>query len=151
MPTMIVLCGLPASGKTTLAKQIAASRPALRFTPDDWFESLGFDLWDEELRAKVEALQLSVASSALECGVDVVIDFGSWGRSERDALRAQASELGASFELHYLEVSRAELWRRTQERNTAMAVGERRFTEGDLDDWIRVFQVPGEEELPTRS
>jgi len=37
--TLIVICGLPYSGKTTLAR-IEAERPAVRLSPDEWIERL---------------------------------------------------------------------------------------------------------------
>ena len=35
-PTLYVMVGLPAAGKTTLARQIEIEHGALRFTPDEW-------------------------------------------------------------------------------------------------------------------
>ena len=42
-PTLIVICGLPGAGKTTLAKQIEHDLPALRLTPDDWMTALSIN------------------------------------------------------------------------------------------------------------
>jgi hypothetical protein len=39
-PTMSVLVGLPAAGKTTRARQIEAEHPALRLTLDEWMVPL---------------------------------------------------------------------------------------------------------------
>ncbi|HTL87027.1 MAG TPA: AAA family ATPase, partial [Acidimicrobiia bacterium] len=33
-PRLILLCGLPGSGKTTVARELARSHRALRFSPD---------------------------------------------------------------------------------------------------------------------
>ncbi len=35
-PTLFVMVGLPASGKTTRAKEIEETWQALRLTPDEW-------------------------------------------------------------------------------------------------------------------
>ena len=35
-----LICGLPGSGKTTLAKKIEASRGAVRFCPDEWIKEI---------------------------------------------------------------------------------------------------------------
>jgi predicted kinase len=51
------MCGLPGSGKTTLAKRLERERRALRFTPDDWIEALHIDPYDESRRAEIERLQ----------------------------------------------------------------------------------------------
>lgn len=43
---LIIGCGLPGSGTTTLAKKWATERGAVRFCPDDWLAALGRDLWE---------------------------------------------------------------------------------------------------------
>jgi predicted kinase len=40
MATIILLCGLPGSGKTTLAQNLERERPALRLSEDDWMVQL---------------------------------------------------------------------------------------------------------------
>lgn len=40
-PRLILTCGLPGAGKTTLAKQLAAERAAVRLTKDEWLIALG--------------------------------------------------------------------------------------------------------------
>jgi molybdopterin-guanine dinucleotide biosynthesis protein len=39
-PRLIVVCGLPGSGKTTLAKTLESRLRAVRFCPDDWMDAL---------------------------------------------------------------------------------------------------------------
>jgi predicted kinase len=38
------MCGLPASGKTTLARQLARKIPAIRLDKDEWTTQLGVDV-----------------------------------------------------------------------------------------------------------
>src|ERR1700747_3294077 len=102
--TLIIVCGLPGSGKTTHARQLESDLRAVRFCADEWMDALSVDLWDENTRGKIEALQWQVAHQLLAAGVNVIIEWGTWGRSERDALRLRARELGAAVELHYLSV-----------------------------------------------
>ena len=54
-PTLHLTCGLPGSGKTTLARRLAVERDAQRFTKDEWVLALGGDLFDEQLRVRMEA------------------------------------------------------------------------------------------------
>ena len=65
MATLFMLCGLPGSGKTTLAKDLEISRPALRLCPDEWIASLLANVTDtaelSRLRSPVEAIQWDVA------------------------------------------------------------------------------------------
>ncbi|MEK7765765.1 MAG: AAA family ATPase, partial [bacterium] len=46
-PRLIIVCGLPGSGKTTLAKRLEGQLGAIRFAPDEWMEALSIDLYDE--------------------------------------------------------------------------------------------------------
>src|ERR1700730_9936253 len=68
MPTLLLLCGLPGSGKTTLAKKLERERHALRLSPDEWLWSLSIDLYDEAKRTAVEILQWDIAARALALG-----------------------------------------------------------------------------------
>lgn len=51
---LMLTCGLPGAGKTSLARRLAADHPALRLTTDEWQIALGADPWDEDLRARLE-------------------------------------------------------------------------------------------------
>lgn len=45
---LIILCGLPGSGKTTLAKLLEGKRRAVRLCPDEWMDALQIDLYYEK-------------------------------------------------------------------------------------------------------
>jgi predicted kinase len=49
-PTLILMCGLPGAGKTTLAPKPAHARRAVRLAPDEWLDGLDIDLWDGPAR-----------------------------------------------------------------------------------------------------
>lgn len=77
----LALTGLPSSGKTTLANQLAASLPACRMCPDDWMMASGIDLWNEATRARIEAFQADLPLELPRAGQNVVIEWGLWARS----------------------------------------------------------------------
>src|SRR5262249_38062600 len=54
---LIIVCGLPGSGKTTHAKRLEQELRAIRFCPDEWIISLGGALWETNLRSRIEELQ----------------------------------------------------------------------------------------------
>jgi predicted kinase len=156
MATLFLTCGLPGSGKTTLAKQIEHERPALRLTADEWLiELFGPEPEPPEIqkgapserRNAVETLQWALAARALALGVDVVIDWGVWSRRERDDYRARAKTLGANTVVCFLDAPRDELVRRLAARNEKPPPGTFRVDEQYLDLWSTWFERPTEDEL----
>ena len=76
MTTLLLTCGLPGSGKTTLARRLAGERDAQRFTKDEWVRDLGGDLWDEELL--LDAIVFPFLKQRLDCFVhQLFIVFGA--------------------------------------------------------------------------
>src|SRR6516162_6495931 len=115
-PRLIIVCGLPGSGKTALAKALESRLRAVRLSADEWMDALSINLHREKTRAKVEALQWKLAQELLALGVTVIIEWGTWARSERDTLRLSARALGAAVELHYLSAPVDVLYERLQRR-----------------------------------
>jgi predicted kinase len=145
---LIVMCGLPGSGKTTCAKDLEAALGAIRFCPDEWLAAMRIDLWDQTARGRVEQLQWGLAQELLARRLSVIIEWGVWSRAERDVLRRRARELGAAVELHYLEVPLEELWRRVQARNERGEPGVPVIERAHLEEWsARAFEPPTPDEL----
>jgi predicted kinase len=155
MATLFLMCGLPGSGKTTLARQIERERHALRLTPDEWIERLfGTGLTPPTLdwcRDPVEAVQWGVAERALLLGVNVILDFGFWSRVERDEFRARAAAAGAGTEVHFLDVPRSVLSARLAARNADLPPYTFRVTDAQLDLWWGLFEPPTPDELEPRT
>lgn len=152
-PTLHLICGLPGSGKTTLARRLEREHLALRLTPDEWIARLLSEPWDrtelDRLRDPTEAIQWEVAARVLTLGVDVILDWGLWARSERDELRARARALGARVRIHFCDVPLEELQARLADRNQALQPGEFRIEEEDLRLWSSRFEPPTPDELAT--
>jgi predicted kinase len=144
---LILLCGLPGSGKTTLAKRLAADVPALRLCPDEWLARLSIDLYAEEPRARLETLFWRHAQDLLRLGQCVILEFGFWGRTERDEKRLGARALGAAVELRYLPVPLEELCRRLEARNREGAWDTVPVTRDMIEQWAKIFEAPDGDEL----
>jgi predicted kinase len=140
---LIIVCGLPGSGKTTFGKALENKLRALRLAPDEWMNALCLDLYDEERRARIEELQWTLAQQVLAQGMTVIIEWGTWGRSERDRLRVGARAQGAAVELHYLDAPVEVLFERIQRRGMETPPIRRE----DLSQWVESFQAPTAEEM----
>lgn len=144
---LILTCGLPGAGKTTLARQLAADRDALRLTKDEWMWALGSSPWDALTQEKVERELWRLAQEVLRLGLSVVLDFGLWARIERDDFRSAARSLGVGVELHYLGASTDELWQRIEARNAEPPWDGAPISRAHLDEWAAIFQAPDAAEL----
>lgn len=150
MSTLFITCGVQGAGKTTLAKTLEKEHKALRFTPDEWLRELFPERHSDvgpAARSAMESLQWATALRALEVGCNVVLDFGLWGRDERDRFRTEAQALGARVVLCLLDPPREELQRRLAQRNADQPAGTYRIAEHDLDQALAFFQRPTREEL----
>jgi predicted kinase len=131
---LIIVCGLPGSGKTTVATALAAHHDAVRYSPD---------VWDDIRRAGIETLQWQQARHILALGGTAIIEWGTWGRAERDTLREGARALGATVELHFLDAPVPVLFDRIAARNSENPP----ITLEMLECWSAAFERPTSEEL----
>jgi predicted kinase len=78
--------------------------------------------------------------------VTAVIEWGTWARSERDAIRSWCRDNDVDVELHFLDVPLDELWERLRFRNEQP--GEAVIARTDLDAWATTsFEAPTPDEL----
>jgi len=144
---LVLLCGLPGSGKTTVARQLESDLDAVRFCPDEWMAALGIDLFDQTSRGRIEALQWQLAQRLLRAGAVVVIEWGLWSRAERDGLRAEARRLGVAVELQYLAAPIDVLWQRVRDRGTDPQWAGVGLTYDHLVEYEAIFEPPDDAEL----
>ena len=160
MATLHLMVGLPCSGKTRAARALEAEHSALRLTTDEWHIRLfGDDYSDEDdpgherhnaRHATIERLLWDLAARALFLGVDVILDFGCWARSERDELRARAHRLGAAFRMHFTHAPEEELLERLAARNAERPSDTFFIPEAELRAWFSLFEPPSKDELEWR-
>ena len=146
-PTLHLICGLPGSGKTTLAKQLEQANQAVRFSPDEWLHRLEIDFYDEAARARVERLQWEVAQQLLRHGNEVVLENGFWSKEERDLYRTIADGIGATTKVHFLDVPMIELKDRIAKRNLNRDPDTPEVDPSCLDEWAKLFEPPSGDEL----
>jgi hypothetical protein len=146
-PVLITFCGLPGSGKTTIAKEVEKTTGAVRLNVDEWVAALGADFWDDAFRHKLHAQLYEHGLTLLKLGQSIIVEDGLWTRDERERLREVAHKLGAAIEIHYFDVPFDELWRRLEARNALGAFGTVPITKELLQACLPRFQPPDEAEL----
>ena len=142
-PRLIIICGLPGSGKTTHAQTVAKQSGAIHFDADEWMRALGIRYLDEASRHQIETLQWTRAKELLALGHTVIFESGPWARGQRDVLRRQAQELGAAVELHYFTAPLDVMLDRIRRRSPEGA----EITREDLENWSRKFRAPNSFEM----
>jgi len=147
VPTLYVMVGLPAAGKTFRAKEIERSVGALRLTPDEWMLPLFETLVDMEHRDILEGRFIWLARSSLQLGVNVILDLGVWSRNERSALKYLAAESGARFELVYLDAGEESQRQNRDLRESAAPHTTIPLSDEMLAEYRSRFEVPGQDEL----
>jgi predicted kinase len=143
---LILLCGLPGSGKTTTAKRLSRDRGAVRLCPDEWIAFLGGDFFDDAMRERVEELQWRLARDITLTGGAVIIESGHWLKSDRDTKRDWARGHDVGIELIVLDVPIEERWRRLSARNAAPGPASVPLTMEVLQSYEELFQMPNAEE-----
>lgn len=150
-----LICGLPGSGKTTLALKIAHDTNAVRFSADDWL----IQIWNmdsseseaNQYRDKIEALQWKLCKDLLRLKTDCIIEWGVWSKEERELIRKEVQSSGNEIKLYVLLANKDCLFERIKNRNNRrnqknIYIPDEKL-DSYLDEWLAVFQIPSKDEM----
>ncbi|SRR6266545_3259869 len=150
VPTLYLLCGKIAAGKSTLAQRLAARPATLLISEDHWTSHLfADDLKTIEdygrLSARLRAAMGPHVVEILRQGLSVVLDFPANTVRNRDWMRSLISAAQVAHELHLLDVPDAVCKQRLRERN---AGGAHPFqaSDAEYDQFTSYFVPPGPNE-----
>ncbi|MGC0420603.1 AAA family ATPase [Embleya sp. AB8] len=151
--TVVLMCGLPGSGKTTYAMGLVRSG-FKRLSIDEvvWqrlgrrdaglvLEAKAFDRLKEEVRReqRQELVKLMLA------GRDVVVDYSFWSRAARDDYKALIESHGCRWELVHLRADRTMLERRLEIRNGEVGANSVTVDAKLLNRYLANFEEPNGE------
>ncbi len=142
-----LIVGLPGAGKTRRAKELEVSESALRLTPDEWQIALFGAENPPDKRDLVEGKLVQLGMRAAQLGINVVFDFGFWGKDERSALRWIAGTLGVRSQVVYLPIDHEEQRGRVTKRFANTPYQTFHMSDVELEQWRAQFQAPDAEEL----
>lgn len=149
-PTLHLMCGKIASGKSTLAKSLASEHRAILLSEDQWISRLypgkvqtvqDYVRCAKRIRHVLGPLVIDLSGA----GLDVVLDFPANTVADREWLRGLADAAGSPHCLHYLDVDddtcRARLHARNERGGHDFAA-----TDAEFDLITGYFQIPEEVE-----
>lgn len=149
-PTLHLLCGKIASGKSTLAAALAARPGHVKISEDSWLATLftgEINTVADYVRSagKLRQAMGPHVVALLQAGVSVVLDFPANTLANRQWMQTLISDSGAAHQLHYLEVSDAVCKARLHARN---ADGNHDFaaTDAQFELITRYFVAPEAQE-----
>jgi predicted kinase len=123
--TWHLLTGSTGAGKSTLALDLAQQTNGIRFSIDDWMNTL---FWPDcpakndlafalDRIARCESQIAAVATQLAHSGIDAILDLGFTQREHRLAWLRRAQAAGIPCRLHVLDVPVEIRWQRVCERN----------------------------------
>jgi len=149
-PVLHLLCGKIASGKSTLAKQLAALPRTVLVSEDVWLSQLYAgeigSVADYVRRSgQLRAVMSPHVETLLRCGLSVVLDFPANTPGHRRWMKGIVDSSGVAHHLHFLDIGDDVCKDRLRTRN---AEGNHPYapTDAEFDQISAFFVAPSPEE-----
>ena len=146
---LTLFCGLPGSGKTTLAKKLEERGNGIRICTDDWQSDLGVEAGavKDDFHERLQSRLYKLALELLDNHQDVILEDGLWMARERAEKLADAHKYGAMVTIHVFDLSFDELWHRLDSRNSHQKHDNVHMSKNDLQKCWGLFEKPTIDEL----
>ncbi len=150
-PKLIFLCGKMASGKSTLARDLAERDNAILLVQDELLESLypgeivdipGFVKCSSRLKSALEPHVCALLAK----GMSVVLDVPGNTRAQRAWFRGIFERANVEHELHFVDAPDALCKSQLKDRSRSLPPGAPWTTDAEFEAITVYFQPPSEDE-----
>ena len=151
-----LVTGVTGAGKSTYSAQLAHDLRGVRFSIDEWMETLHNADKPDELRFEwfYERVQRNclmmrrMAEQVVGVGRPCVFDCGFTNAQERAIFADWADEMGYSTRLHWIATPVEAAWRRVEHRNREKGETFQFDVTREMFDFIlSIWEEPGDEEM----
>lgn len=153
MAKVYLICGKLCSGKSTYTAKLRVEKRAAVLSVDELMLAVfPPQLGDkhDEYTEKAKRYLLARAEELVSLGVDVILEWGFWRKTDRSAIREWFGKRGTATELHYLDID-DETWReRVSKRNAEVAAGRSDayfVDDGLMAKFGAMFEPPSRDEV----
>ena len=146
---LYILCGLPFSGKTTLAKTLVSKLSFTRIDLDEIkFSIFGKDITDDDIDQngwdKIYLQMYQDIERELKMGKIVVHDTGNFTRNERNLVKNIADKLGIESTTIFVSIPSDVAYQRLLEnRQTKVRFN---VTDQDFENTVKELEIPDNSE-----
>ena len=149
-PTLHILCGKIAAGKSTLAARLSTQPGTVAVAEDAWLGALFADEMaslEDYVRCstRLKGIMAPHVRELLTAGLSVVLDFPANTRGQRRWFKEIVEKTGVSHKLHFLDVSDEVCLARLRERN-ASSDHPFKVTDTQFREFTSYFSVPEPDE-----
>ena len=151
-----LIAGSTGAGKTTYAMALADRIGGVRFSIDEWMTTLFWmdsatpidPAWAMERVRRCYSQIWATAEQTAKHGLPVVLDLGFSRAADRSQIAGRARAAALAPQLHFLDVSAEERWRRVQARNTEKGETHRLDVTRAMFDFVEtLWEAPAAEEI----
>lgn len=155
-PHIHLICGATGAGKTTYAIKLAETLPGVRFSIDEWMNTLFWmdapatqdGTWAMARVERCTAQMRNVIGELARSGTPAVVDAGLTTQADRGAFTVWADEQGLSCRLHWLDVAPDIRWSRVGARNNDGGGGTGFEVTREMFDFMEnLWEPPTPEEM----
>lgn len=162
MSEVILVVGLTGAGKTTYCQNLSLEKKALIYSIDKWMKALYWqdmpldpDMqwfaenseWYTSRINRCEELMKKEMVNLKGLGISLILDLGFTARAHRLEYLKLAVSLGFKAELHFLDISSDERWKRVLKRNSEKGETFSMTVTREMFDYIeQIFEPISEEE-----